>query len=212
MDETAFSLCGDPDALAEIAAAEGSRARVSYIHALYHGGDSMKPILSLVRSDLDRAHITFPSSSQLLSPLRLTSLDARLVAGAQPENNPPLLELVLAAVLIDTTDWREVTDMTILQNSPAQSLSFECFGPGVSLMQSRLKKRHKHLVHDFRDYSKGHDLEQIRRSGSPDIAIVGMSFDLPGAKNIEELWDSLMQSRVHLGPVRHLIDLPRLLC
>lgn len=105
-----------------------------------------------------------------------------------------MLDLILDRILTRPVDWLSAQDQIFSDPAMAKddgSLIREIlnFGPGYGVLKSEAQRRPNIQVHDVSVARR----PSIPTSGASagDIAIVGMSVDLPGAPDTASLWKVL---------------------
>ncbi|KAI1528845.1 Polyketide synthase modules, partial [Pyrenophora tritici-repentis] len=194
-----FSLSGtgvDLDRLRSLLPTTSTH-RPAFIHTCYHGGEDMEEVVQDILRDVKRLEIPFPDWEALKIPVRST-VDGTFLASTQPQSDT-LLEAAIRCMLIHPVDW-QATASNIL-DSASQRLDMNAelcsrvlaLGPnGGSLFTSAKNTAlHQRLQIEHSTSSKSIGSESWHKS---DIAIVGMSVDIPGGEDLHAFWDMLQNS------------------
>lgn len=172
----------------------------------------MEKVLHDILQDVERLQILFPDWNSLQRPVRST-IDGSLLAPVQSKPNT-LLDAALRCMLIHPVDWH-VTVGNILE-SASQRLELDpdlhsrilALGPNASslfatakgaALHQRLEIEHVYvtiqsdraLLTSHSPFKRSSETDSWRKS---DIAIVGMSVDVPGSEDLHDFWDMLQNS------------------
>lgn len=173
----------------------------------------MEEVVQDILRDVKRLEIPFPDWAALKIPVRST-VDGTFLASTQPQSDT-LLEAAIRCMLIHPVDW-QATASNIL-DSALQRLDMNAelcsrvlaLGPnGGSLFTSAKNTAlHPRLQIEYRyasTSSRNHHMLTLRSTSSKsngteswhksDIAIVGMSVNLPGGEDLHAFWDMLQNS------------------
>ncbi|KAI1275968.1 ketoacyl-synt-domain-containing protein [Xylaria sp. FL0933] len=192
--DDAFSISGLGPELNRIEASLASqsiRFRRAQVHGLYHGGEDMRELVHHVLSDVRSRNIEFPVWDSLLAPVRSTT--SGLLMKQTPDSGT-LLEATLCHIFIDMVDWRATarsvaSEAVIEQHVP--NMRIVCIGPGAESLA-----RHGSNLWASAGVSVVGNLLRSLSSPSPDdIAIVGLSSNLPCGRGVEQLWEALENGR-----------------
>lgn len=172
----------------------------------------MEEVVQDIVRDVERLRIPFPDWNAVKVPIRST-VDGCLLDSTHPQSNT-LLDAALRCMLIHPVDWH--TTVSNILESASQRLELNgdlcsrilALGPnGSSLLTSaksttlhpRLQIEHMYvttpcdrpLLTFQSPASKSIGSDSWRKS---DIAIVGMSADIPGSEDLHAFWDMLHNS------------------
>lgn len=187
--------------------------RPAFIHTCYHGGGDMEKVIQEIIKDVERLGIPVPEWKSLRIPVRST-VDGSLLAPTQPKADT-LLHTVLRCMLVHPVDWK--TTVWAVIESAAQHLDKEidlqsrmlAIGPNASSLFTATKGASLHprlkIEHMYVLPLQCHESPLTKPSPSKkplttetwhkdDIAIVGMSVDIPGSDDLHDFWDMLQNS------------------
>lgn len=139
----------------------------------------------------EKRQLAFPSQQDLVVPI-ISTIDGSLIRSKKGSSLTDLLSQILDMILMECTDWISVEDaiISLVQERRSQNhdvLTVCNYGPSNGAL-TRPKDVPEHV--EVLDTSVEPYTGQTSREG--DIAIVGMSLDLPGAPDPESLWRNLM--------------------
>lgn len=187
------TISGEGDTLHQFATTElPTRCRVipTNIFTLYHNRRLLEYKNQLL-DQFEKRQLAFPSQQDLVVPI-ISTIDGSLIRSKKDSSSTDLLGQILDMILMECTNWISVEDAIVslaherrIQNHDI--LTVCNYGPSNGAL-TRPKDVPKHV--EVLDTSVELHTEQTSREG--DIAIVGMSLDLPGAPDSEALWRNLM--------------------
>lgn len=150
-----------------------------------------------VAGDITRRGIVFPDFTDLSKPLRCT-LDGAIL---DPSNcsSSTLAQWISRQLLVNHVDWvetsRRLLQMThdFLQNQESSQVQIVSFGPSSSTLLAQVRSGVPHPRCEFLDSTRFRNAQQLKPPPATggDIAIVGMSVNLPGGSGLEKLWETL---------------------
>jgi len=194
LSSSTVTISGPPHALAAFTKTYPDAFQVlpAHIYALYHVESVHKGTRDQVLCDIRDRGVKFPTRDALKVPV------VSAFAGV-PATNVPLVEEIVDMILIQVADWDQVASSTIerLKNlrRPVELLNV---GPGNS------------LAHDLERQISTAGLDvYLRDISTPKpmplalepIAVVGMAVNMPGAPNVDRLWELLHNGESTLSQV-----------
>lgn len=187
------TISGEGDTLHQFATTElPTRCRVipTNIFTLYHNRCLHEYKLQLL-DQFEKRQIAFPSQQELVVPI-ISTIDGSLIRSKKGSSSTDLLIQILDMILMECTDWISVEDAIVSLSQERHSQNHDIltvcnYGPSNGAL-TRPKDIPKHI--EVLDTSV--ELHTGQTSHEGDIAIVGMSLDLPGAPDPEVLWRNLM--------------------
>ena len=106
---------------------------------------------------------------------------------------------VLRSILAEQAKWHESLTSLNAQPSASGTPLIVSFGPERSIPPSVSKNLTSRIIHVpdaiQRDFSHDTSITSPLRNGDNDIAVIGMSCRLPGANDIQEFWDLLLEGK-----------------
>jgi len=155
--------------------------------------------------DVVRRKIKFPEKSDIIVPIRSTFTGDLISASVPPES---LVDLVIDMVLIQPVNWDLLVRKTTAKVLPAMIVNLLNIGIGTSLI--REFKNSIHTPQNFKVSDLGHCRTQLLHVVKQDpIAIIGMAANMPGAPNVDALWELLEKGQDTLREVRsHNLSVP----
>lgn len=187
------TVSGEGDALREFARTElSTKCRVipTNIFTLYHNRCLHEYKYQLL-NEFEKRHIAFPSQQDLVVPI-ISTIDGSLIRVKKGGSSTDLLSQILDMILMECTNWISVEDAIVSLAHERRSQNHDVltvcnYGPSNGAL-TRPKDVPEHV--EVIDTSV--ELYTGQTSQEGDIAIVGMSVDLPGAPDPEALWRNLM--------------------
>lgn len=166
----------------------------THISALYHAESAHKKTRDKVLSDIRDRGIKFPMRDSLKVPIVST------FTGAFATASTPLVEEIVDMILLKVVYWDQVTSSTIKRlKSLRRPIELLNVGPGSSLADNFERQiSAAGLDVRLRDISTS---LPVTTALEP-IAIVGMAVNMPGAPNVDKLWELLHNGDNTLSPVR----------
>lgn len=171
------------------------------IFSPYHDRDRLTGSHDQILLKLTAGEIDFPSHDDLLADL-ISNIDGTIVQPSSSHEKSDLLVQVLDMILFSPTDWTAVQATILSLASYSENLSVWNYGPGYGALNHQ-----KQLPPGFtvRDVS----IEHTSEAHAPDdIAIVGVGIDLPGAPDIDTLWQNLMSAMNSCAEVCGVMGMP----
>lgn len=187
------TISGDGDDLHEFARTElPAKCRVvpTNIFTLYHN-HCLHEYKCQLLDDFEKRQLAFPSQQDLVVPI-ISTIDGSLIRNNKSSSSTDLLSQILDMVLMECTDWISVEDAIV-------SLAHERFSQNHDTLivynygpTNGALTRQKDVPEHLEVFDTSSELYAGQASQQGDIAIVGMSLDLPGAPDPEALWRNLM--------------------
>ena len=163
------------------------------VYAIYHVESVHKETRNQVLRDIRDRGIKFPTRDALKVPIISTS------SGVPVTATVPLVEEVVDMILTQTANWDQVISSTVERlKSLGWTVEVLNVGPGNSLATA-LERRVSAAglsVH-LRDISTSDHSPPVVEP----IAIVGMAVNMPGAPNVDKLWELLRKGESTLSQV-----------
>nr|ALQ32935.1 putative polyketide synthase [Fusarium sacchari] len=183
----------------------GVATTFAFVHGWYHGGDRLEPVVSQVLEDIDRRSISLPHISEYMKPI-YSALDGSLF-DASSATSDQIPEWLARQLLEHCVDWHRtsnaiMTDVQKLVDEGGSTIQILSLGPGSSSLFPDFDPPHPQVV--FQDVSSFKGLENeslLSPDRINDIAIVGMSVQLPKGQGADQLWETLSQG---LNAVREI--------
>jgi hypothetical protein len=153
----------------------------------------MQTVLEDVVQDVQRLQVAFPDWPKLHVSVRST-IDGELLASTQQDSS--LLRAALRCMLIHPVDWPLTFESSIVCSSQRLNSNADlnseilALGPNARSLITRGMGATTHPRLEIRSIPS----KETSRVDSPrtdDIAIVGMSVDMPGCDGLEEIWKVL---------------------
>ncbi|KUI69012.1 Conidial yellow pigment biosynthesis polyketide synthase [Cytospora mali] len=163
-------------------------ARFPQVHGYYHGGPDMEHCVQEVLADVESGNISFPTWSDLQIPLHST----RAAGLLKPDGSHSLLDVALRHILVDVIHWKQTWDYleatTLSTSSTRTPIRLVFVGPNTTAL--RLSWNSLQVKPDV-EVTTSASVFQSPPSQVDDIAIVGMSVNLPCGEGITQFWDTL---------------------
>ena len=155
----------------------------AHTSALYHVESVHKGTRDQALRDIRNRGIKFPTRDALKAPIIST------FTGAPATASTPLVEEVVDMILTQIADWDKVTSSTVERlKSLRRPIELLNVGPGNSLAGAFERQiSAAGLDVNLRDISTSKLVPPVLEP----IAIVGMAVNLPGAPNVDRLWELL---------------------
>ncbi|PCD27864.1 hypothetical protein FGRA07_03003 [Fusarium graminearum] len=167
----------------------------AYVHGWYHGGKQLEPVVKQVEETINRRCICFPSCDGSSKPIYST-LDGTVLDLFGGSSNKPLSSLT-RHLLIHCVNWRDTSRAIaadireILRHTP-MAVDILSFGPASPLIFPTIDSQNPRINLVDMSSFKSQEGSTAQHSDRPnDIAIVGMSTNLPGGHNAAQLWETL---------------------
>ncbi|KAL2018289.1 hypothetical protein VTK56DRAFT_993 [Thermocarpiscus australiensis] len=195
--DTALSLSGHGIDLQNIKAFLNARSvecRWAHIHALYHrDSPQSEAAVRTILSDVERRKITFPGLESLHAPV-LSSADGRHMSPnpSTPLTSTGLLEQALRNIFTERVDWKRTSTKlrdsitTRLRGDSSAAYRIIGLGPGSRSLLEPLQGSSPLpglIVVD--------DSAMYLAPAPDDIAVIGLSINVPGAKGQQQFWQLL---------------------
>ncbi|KAK2611577.1 hypothetical protein N8I77_004910 [Diaporthe amygdali] len=187
------TVSGEGDALREFARNElPTKCRVipTNIFTLYHNRCLHEYKYQLL-DDFEKRQIAFPSQQDLVVPI-ISTIDGSMIRAKKGGSSTDLLSQILDMILMECTNWISVEDAIVSLARERRSQNHDVltvcnYGPSNgALTRPKDVPEHVEVIDTSVELCTG------PTSQEGDIAIVGMSVDLPGAPDPEALWRNLM--------------------
>ena len=179
------------------------------VYSLYHASVHVKGTREQVIADVKRRNILFPTYSQLKVPIHSTWDGKRLTSEIDSSKN--LVEDVIDMLLTQPVNWSLVVGEFVgnfpPNNGTTTSIRLVNVGPGTGLVRG-LEKALGACGRKCTTLDLGPSGSRLSGGTMPKhepIAIVGMSFHLPGASSTSELWDLLEKGGNTVSEVKFIL-------
>lgn len=174
----------------------------TYVDALYHADVAHESTRNQILSDITRRNISFPTTSDLHTPL-VSTYTGNIISSTSPI---VLVDAIIDMIMIHPVNW-DLVCSSIAERLVAGGIGavdLVNIGPGSGLLKGVGRALHAQNV-SF----KAQDLSlQTRNAESNDpIAIVGMAANMPGSPSTDRLWEVLEKG---INTVSKVTDLLRL--
>lgn len=193
--------------------------RWAHIHAVYHqDSPQSQAAVNTVLSDVERRKIAFPGWASLHAPV-LSCADGRHMSPSSNGLNSPdgsnpstpttsLLEQALRNIFTERVEWK--TTSSNLRDSIAARLQSDSsaaycvlgVGPGTRFLLDPLLQASSHSP--LPGLTVVEDAAMYAAPAPDDIAVVGLSVNVPGAKGQEAFWRLIEAGLSTVGEVRRL--------
>jgi malonyl CoA-acyl carrier protein transacylase len=168
----------------------------AHVYGWYHGGEQLEPVVRRVEETISRRCIRFPPCSR--SPKSVYSTSNGTSFDSSKGSADELLSWLTRHLLLHCVDWHETgqaiaTDIqSILQRKPTVTVKVLSFGPSSASLFPAFESQNPRI----KCVDKSSFKPEKRSTGQPsdrpnDIAIVGMSVQLPKGQGTDELWETL---------------------
>lgn len=198
------------------------RTRATPVFTLYHHERSLQTVFNQTMESLERELL-----SRLSTPVRLSAPLFSTVQGAPDITGEmslrQLVILILEMILQKPVDWVWTQNAVLAEvqrqaggeaggEDGSGSDPFEVlnYGPGYGVSRSAVTVPSPVQIRDM-SAAGSHSKIDSHASSSilpDDVAIVGMSVDLPDASNTDELWDNLVNGRNAVSEVSLIEESP----
>ena len=196
LSSSAVTISGPPHVLAAFTKSHPDAFSLlpAHIYGLYHVESVHKGTRDRVLCDIRRRGIQFPARDALKMPIIST------FTGAPATADVPLVEEIVDMVLTQVADWDKVVSLTVERlkglRRPVELLNV---GPGNGLVNGLERQiSATGLDVSLRDISTSEPTPPILEP----IAIAGMAVNMPGAPNVDVLWELLRNGDSTLSQVR----------
>lgn len=165
----------------------------AHAYGIYHVDSVHKGTRNQVLCDIRDRGIKFPTRAALKVPIISTS------TGDSATTSAPLVEEIVDMILTQAADWDRVVSSTVGKlKTLQQTVEVLNVGPGNSLARG-LERQISAAGLDvrIRDIS----FSQHTPPAMEPIAVVGMAVDMPGAPNVDRLWELLQKGESTLSQV-----------
>ncbi|KAF8157842.1 polyketide beta-ketoacyl-synthase [Crassisporium funariophilum] len=192
MNDNCVTVSGCPDQLSSFLATLSVEVIVhqTTIHTLYHAPSHLNGIRAQVLEDISSRHICFPTSADLIVPIRST-FTGDLIAADSPVTGT-LVEQVVDMVLTQPVNWDTVVQKTTMALYPRVKFRLINVGPGTGLVTSLERAITAQGVELLDHADLNHEFFETSKVKQEPIAIIGMAVNMPGAANVAQLWDILV--------------------
>ncbi|KIL57002.1 hypothetical protein M378DRAFT_133566 [Amanita muscaria Koide BX008] len=190
MDDTSVTISGHPSALATFAGTLGPGVVVhkTTVDTLYHAPVHAEGVRKQVLDDVERRKISFPKFADIHTPVRSTFTGELITK----DSSGTLIEVIVDLVLSQPVHWHLVTERTLESLPEGVQVRLLNVGPGTGLARSleRAFNRLPVVLTDLASPTKSGATKTKAPKQEP-IAIVGMAVHMPGAMNVDQLWEVL---------------------
>ncbi|KAM0344911.1 hypothetical protein ACHAPU_007044 [Fusarium lateritium] len=182
----------------ELQPMSGVTTTFAYVHGWYHGGSQLEAVVAEVMEDVTRRAISFPLCSAPMKPMYSTS-DGTLYDGSGA-SSVEVSEWLVRQLLVHCVDWRATSQAIAtnvenkLESDANTTMKIISFGPSSASLFPPFKTPHPRIeLIDVSSFKSGKKQTEKCSIGANDIAIVGMSVQLPKGKGTDEMWQTLSQ-------------------
>lgn len=193
MDDGLFTVSGHPDDLTSFldTMPDGVVFHETKITALYHCPSNLQQVRDEVCADVVARKINFPTFLDLVAPIRSTFTGDIISEITEPSGS--LMKQIIDMVLIQPINWDLVVNQMVAKLTPGVQANLLDVGLGAGLIRVIEKAIAPCSIGrlEILDLSFGGRLLKCVAKQEP-IAIVGMSINMPGAMNVEKLWEMLV--------------------
>lgn len=187
-----------------------AQADFVHIHGMYHGGHDLENVVEEICQDIHYRKIRFPSSSDLIIPIR-SSVNG-LPLTQENDKALSLQKQVIRFILVHPVDWHRVsTEISSsiskhLSNDPYATISIQSYGPSSKSLFYELKKSHQteKRVQLVDMYQNGTD--HRKSASSQGYAVVGVGISYPTAETLNELWSTIQSGLNAMQEVKVLLQ------
>ncbi|KAI1752885.1 putative polyketide synthase [Xylaria castorea] len=163
-------------------------ARVTYnvvqIHGRYHTPRHQSSLEALVRLCQTHSNMQLPQWTALVVPTYLNN-GQRIERGS-------LHEVAIQAILVDRCDWYKTCQAVMSKLAPGLSSSIITFGCEVCIPPSVLRATSARIIQASQLFRV---MPVTPTPTKDDIAIIGMSCNVPGAQDLDGFWSLLMAGK-----------------
>ncbi|KAM0544995.1 hypothetical protein ACHAPJ_011576 [Fusarium lateritium] len=170
----------------------------AYVHGWYHGGSQLESVVSSVQREIDRRDVSFPQCSKPMKPI-YSSLDGTLFDGLN-ESSGELQVWLARHLLVHCVNWPRTSQamaaniQSILQQDSDKIIEVLGFGPSSGSLFPIFEPQDSRIrCLDVSSFKAGKIFSSQSSNCRNDIAIVGMSVQLPKGQSTSELWETLSQ-------------------
>ncbi|KAM0211985.1 hypothetical protein ACHAQD_009974 [Fusarium lateritium] len=171
----------------------------AHVHGWYHGGEQLQSVVSEVVEDIKQRSIFLSHCSAPMKPIYST-LDGTLFDGST-RSSGDVLRWLTEHFIVHCVDWSTTSHeiaaniQTTLDSDSETRITILSFGPSSTSLFPPFERSDPRIEFlDVSSFKNGKRLtEQSSSIGENDIAIVGMSVQLPKGKGTDELWETLSQ-------------------
>ncbi|KAM0229999.1 hypothetical protein ACHAPO_009551 [Fusarium lateritium] len=176
----------------------GVTTTFAYVHGWYHGGSQLEPVVSSIQKEIDRRDVNFPQCSKPMKPI-YSSLDGTLFDGLN-ESSGELQVWLARHLLVHCVNWPQTSQamaaniQSILQQDSDKTIEVLGFGPSSGSLFPIFEPQDPRIrCLDVSSFKAGRKFSSQSSNCPNDIAIVGMSVQLPKGQSTSELWETLSQ-------------------
>ncbi|EEB96547.1 hypothetical protein MPER_04305 [Moniliophthora perniciosa FA553] len=201
-DTSCVTISGRPDILRGFTEylksihGDSVTAHETSVHTLYHS-PTLTTLRQQVIHDVSRRKIKFPSFEDIVLPFR-SSFDGVVLkcststsATQGSQHSASLLHTIVDMLVLQPVSWDRVAssvDQVLPESADVRILNFGP-GGGVASSMERMLQRSDRIVRVINASMPRDGGKQRMMPKHEPIAIVGMAVNLPGAPNVEKLWE-----------------------
>ncbi|KAM0234041.1 hypothetical protein ACHAP5_010219 [Fusarium lateritium] len=172
----------------------------AHVHGWYHGGEQLQSVVSEVVEDIKHRSIFLSHCSAPMKPIYST-LDGTLFDGST-RSSGDVLRWLTEHLIVHCVDWSTTSheiaaniQTTLDSDSGSETrITILSFGPSSTSLFPPFERSDPRIEFlDVSSFKNGKKLTEQSSIGRNDIAIVGMSVQLPKGKGTDELWETLSQ-------------------
>ncbi|KAJ4267111.1 polyketide beta-ketoacyl-synthase [Fusarium torreyae] len=168
----------------------------AHVHGWYHGGSQLEPVVSSVQREIDRRDIHFPQCSQPMKPI-YSSLDGTRFDDLN-DSSGELSVWLARHLLVHCVNWPETSHaiaadiQSILQQDSDKTIEVLGLGPSSGSLFPKFEPQDPRIrCLDVSSFKAGKKFSSQSSNCPNDIAIIGMSVQLPKGENTSKLWETL---------------------
>ncbi|KAF4332180.1 polyketide synthase [Fusarium beomiforme] len=176
----------------------GATTTFAFVHGWYHGGCQLEPVVLQVLEDIKRRGICLSSHAKSMKPM-YSPFDGTLF-DVPTASSDRLMEWLARHILIHCVNWKDASDCiamdleSLLTEHPDAIVKIASFGPSSSSLYPTLQPSSSRVkLVDLSPFKGSRKQSSSSSDLTNDIAIVGMSAQLPKGDGTDDLWGSLCQ-------------------
>lgn len=170
----------------------------AHVHGWYHGGEQLELVVHQVSEDLTRRSITFPGPAQRAKPIQSTLDGSPFIEDESSFHELPLW--LTRHLLVHCVDWQNTAAgvassvRSLLEREPCGDVEVISFGPSSGALFPTFEPLEPRVkLVDRSSFIPSGQVSVLSADHKDDVAIVGMSVQLPRGRGTEELWETLSQ-------------------
>ncbi|KAF4443740.1 polyketide synthase [Fusarium austroafricanum] len=182
----------------ELQALPGVITTFAFVHGWYHGGNPLEPTALQVLDDIRRRGIRLSTHPKSMKPM-YSPLDGSLFEESGASSCGPM-EWLSRHILIYCVNWQDTSHCiaanleSLLTDDPEATVKIISLGPSSSSLYPVIQSSSSRVeLLDLSPFKSPRKVPLPASDQTNDIAIVGMSVQLPVGNGIDELWESLRQ-------------------